>query len=374
MREGYIPLITNGVGGAERRFADIANAMIIEGYPIKIVAPARVSTELIAGSSLKAESVISLGDPEDSFARYLKTYYKWVRHLSSPELAFHYPLNPPPFIHFRKSHWVTASITDSTPPTGRFNPCKASLRNPTILSRAKRVDVLNPSVAKKLAEMYPWSESKLTITPNGTFVDPKNYRSADKRASVLLLSRMVPKVKGIEEFLDLIPQILQTINKDQQFTFCIEIAGSGSLENYVRGRVATLQAEGLSVEYLGFQDSATLLSGTAIVLSLQESNNYPSRVVAEALLSGCEVIIRDTGESRSFGNLRGITYISANLDPGQIAAAIADAYQALTKSPGGEPSFIRKSAKKAFSNSQVAHYMADIMNITTEEVDTYPVL
>ena len=41
---------------------------------------------------------------------------------------------------------------------------------------------------------------------------------------------------------------------------------------------------------------------------MQEATNYPSRVVAEALSYGCNVITSDTGDTREFGELKGLFY------------------------------------------------------------------
>lgn len=43
---------------------------------------------------------------------------------------------------------------------------------------------------------------------------------------------------------------------------------------------------------------------------MQDATNYPSRVVAEALSNGCNVIASDTGDTRDFGELKGLFYYS----------------------------------------------------------------
>src|SRR6185312_1644365 len=97
--------------------------------------------------------------------------------------------------------------------------------------------------------------------------------------------------------------------------FEFRIAGYGPLQEHIAQRVAFLAGAGVPIAFIGYAAADALLPATAVVLSMQEVTNYPSRVVAEALMAGCAVVVRDTGDSREFGSdLPGLVYCSAHLD------------------------------------------------------------
>lgn len=96
--------------------------------------------------------------------------------------------------------------------------------------------------------------------------------------------------------------------------FIFDIYGKGSLEASVIRHVENLYRKGIKINYHGYIDSSTVFPNALAVLSLQTYTNYPSRVVAEALVCGCEAIILDSGDSKNFGNQLGIHYLNENLN------------------------------------------------------------
>jgi hypothetical protein len=97
------------------------------------------------------------------------------------------------------------------------------------------------------------------------------------------------------------------------------------------------------------------------VLSLQQQTNFPSRVVAEALVSGCGVVVRDSGDSRRFGELPGLAYCRDPLDAADLAGAIS----ALIRQVQGNPAFcreIRTAALARFSSPEYLRYFDALLS------------
>lgn len=93
MSPRYIPLLSFGVGGAELRFVDIAEALNARGIDTILVIPAVLRNRLEkVRPKLPAKTVV-IGNENDSFTVFLFKYALWIRKQRSTLHAFHYPLN-----------------------------------------------------------------------------------------------------------------------------------------------------------------------------------------------------------------------------------------------------------------------------------------
>src|SRR4029078_10130299 len=85
------------------------------------------------------------------------------------------------------------------------------------------------------------------------------------------------------------------------------------------------------------------------------------RVVAEALMAGCAVIVRDTGDSREFGSdLPGLVYCRPRLD----AAEIADPLPPLVGRVVSVPAFaqeLSRAARARFGGTRYVQYFRGIV-------------
>jgi glycosyltransferase involved in cell wall biosynthesis len=217
---------------------------------------------------------------------------------------------------------------------------------------AEKIDVLSPAVFSAMKGYR--TATHMSLTPGGTYVIPTASVDSAKLPLVVFIGRLVP-LKGIEHFLDILPALWITLNKNSPFGFQFKIAGYGSLEGIVQSRVEQLADSGIPISFIGYSSSETLLNQAAVVLSLQEVTNYPSRVVAEALFAGCGVIVRDTGDSRAFGEgIPGLTYCQPKLD----ALQLADQISTLLKRVILEPGFAGKVRTAAIDRFSSADYIA----------------
>jgi glycosyltransferase involved in cell wall biosynthesis len=184
--------------------------------------------------------------------------------------------------------------------------------------------------------------------------------AVEKQPKVVFLGRLVPG-KGVDDLLRVLPDLWRRLEGTPGGACQFSIAGYGSLEKQVSGRVRELQEKGIPVEFVGYQEAAPLLAASAVVLSLQEVTNFPSRVVPEALLAGCAVVVRDTGDSREFGiGLPGLEYCSATLDAEELAGLLARYLPRITQDAKYR-NIVRVAALKRFSSNEYIDYFSRII-------------
>ena len=159
------------------------------------------------------------------------------------------------------------------------------------------------------------------IEPSG-HVPPAAAEDA-KQPTAVFLGRLVPG-KGLDALLDALPATWTLLRGRMPGTFEVQIAGYGALERQVSERVTSLRAQGVPIRFVGYAEAGAVLAPAAATLSMQGTTNLPSRVVAEALIGGCGVIDRDTGDSRQFReDLPGLTYCGVQLRADELAHHVA---------------------------------------------------
>lgn len=318
----YIVLISPACGGAENRFFDIFVGLREQGVDVVMIAPSSLIKIFLENNrDLRdlASVLLPVDMPSWSPLMFLYRWFRLLRTLPRGS-SFHYPMNCLWPLHFGRGDRVSMSVTHCREVPG----CLASTRHGkwTWLSFAfvKRVDVLSPGILSAMSDYR--TARKMTLTPGGTFLRVMPPSEKGREPVVVLLSRLV-EGKGIDDLLDVLPRVWRALAPTVPERFKFAIAGYGSLESHLVERIADLSRSGVPIAFLGFADARILFSRVAIVLSMQETTNYPSRVVAEALSSGCAVIVRNTGDSIQFGtDLPGLFYCSADLVSDELANMI----------------------------------------------------
>ncbi len=357
----YIIISSPSYGGAEKRFFDIFTSLARNGMDAFFVAPERLIQQLKRDHH----------DREDIFPLLLGlTIAKWsrlafilaLRRLLStiPEGAsYHYPLNCLWPLHVGRCDHVSMSMVDCTRVPALFGGTVASSWSWLSFFFVAKIDVLSPTIFEAL--QHSRNAAKMSLTPGGTYLVPPPDRGAFKQSSVVLLSRLIPG-KGIDDFLIILPKIWNNLRDRGSLGVTFQIAGYGSLEPWVIGRVAELAEIGVPISFIGYATADDLFAESSVVLSMQEITNYPSRVVAEALMAGCGVIVRDTGDSRKFGNdIEGLLYCSPQLDPQELARQIELLLVRVQHEAGFKES-VRKLAQNKFSAKKYVDYFRCLMS------------
>ncbi|WP_338617695.1 glycosyltransferase [Pigmentiphaga sp. CHJ604] len=357
----YLVIVATSVGGAERRFIDIFCSLRERGVDLTLVTSARLA-KLAQIDKKFLPSVVILGAEKSSLLSFCFEYFKWWKKNTRALDKFHYPVNALFFLHFFSKQVFSISLTNCYYAPRFTLRSRSQLRQYIAMIFARRVDVLNPSIHQAVCSYKISSAEKISLTPGGTFVYSENQANISfiaKRPIVGMISRLI-EGKGIFEFLNILPALWTRLQNEVPPDFCFFIAGHGKLEEEVKERIKTLSDQGIPIKYLGFIQPKKLLPECSIVFSLQEITNYPSRVVAESLLHGCEVYVSDTGDSRDFGeNICGLHYINPKLNAKFLSELILKTLQCQRNFP--HLSRIVQDAKHRFCNEAVLDYFEDLM-------------
>ena len=356
----YVVLVSPSVGGAERRFFDVFTRLRRTGADVALVGPSSLIDQLTAEHPERADVVPALiAVPMGAWSRpaFVRRYRQLLRTLPRGS-RFHYPLNCLWFLHLGRHDTVSMSVADCTSVPGPFSAKRTSVLAWLAFFFVTKVDVLSPTI---FAAMRGYSAApKMSLTPGGTFLASPPESASGKTPTVVFLSRLV-EGKGIGDLLDVVGSVWSALRDRVPSDFNFAIAGYGALAATVADRVQSLAASGVPISFLGYAAADRVLPGAAVLLSLQEVTNYPSRVVAEALMAGCAAIVRDTGDSREFGaDLPGLVYCRARLDPEEIADQLAGLVTRVLGAPGFSQE-IRRAASARFSADGYVDYFRDIV-------------
>lgn len=321
--KSYIPLpkhivmLSDDIGGSEKRFFDIYCALVERDPTVYFVAPGMLLDKLSLPSANSAirRNIVRLEILTWSVISIVRALYPMIRRAPKGS-AFHYPLNHLLFLHLLRGHRLSMSMCDCTRSPFDNQKSKHDYLIKLSLHLACKVDVLSPTVYYELHQkLSSGLVDKISLTPQGTYINPLLYHVAEnKRCEVIFLSRLEEQ-KGITDWLELLPDVwsrMKSCSWAEAVNF--PICGDGSLGEMTARRTAELRSAGIPVLFLGMVSPVEVFAGGRVVLSLQRQTNFPSRVVGEALLSGCSVVVRDNGDSRQFGNMEGIFYVPDPLE------------------------------------------------------------
>lgn len=202
-------------------------------------------------------------------------------------------------IFFRKR--LIFSYTGTTIDGHQNDPKKKKYANRVKLlaNFADVTEVLNPRV---LLENWP-KKSNVVVAPC-SFSDPNAYHIDEKRFKIVFAGHFYQE-KGID--------LLKRIILGRKERACeIAVYGSPIQDKYSAEFNAWIchfaeKNDWLQVKRL--DDMTKPFADAMIVLSLQTISNYPSQVVLEGMLSGCQTIITKSGDSCNFGINDSIFYV-----------------------------------------------------------------
>ena len=354
----YIVLVSGAIGGAEKRFFDIFKGLSLIDDDVYLVVPSCLINLIGKEEDLSKylNKIIILDIPHWSPLSFAKKFYKSVLRKSDKEDYFHYPLSPLFFLHFFTRRKYGISFCDC-----HFLP-KLSLRNKNASLQwlasffAEKVDVLSPDILKLAGKELKHIENKASLTPGGTYIFPSDDIVVPKARKVIFISRLEPN-KGVDVLFDILPLINQCLSANEKVTF--HVYGEGSLAGFVKAQAEKYKNLGIDIEYHGYGVIDKILPDAWCVLSLQSVTNYPSRVVAEALLAGCEVIISDTGNSRDFGVGKGVSYLYSNYS--NLSELTNEITQRSSYKNDGVIESIKADSIAKFSSPSYLNYMRSLL-------------
>lgn len=360
--QSYIVIVSPSYGGAEKRFFDIFTALRRSGDDVRMIAPEMLVRDLRRDHADRAdvlEALITVPLAAWTRLRFVLALLPLLRTL--PRGAhFHYPLNCLWFVHRLRGDRVTMTVADCTRVPGPRGGTHTAVLTWIAFFFAARIDVLSPAILERM-QRYRRAPA-MSLTPGGTFLVPPPERPSTKRPEVVFLGRLVAG-KGLEDWLNVLPALWQQLRGRAPQGFAFRIAGYGALADLAAARCSALAAQGVPAVFIGYASAEGLMQRSAVVVSMQEPTNFPSRVVAEALVGGCGVIVRDTGDSRQFGEPPGLLYCRAVLDAGELAAQLLDLLEPVLRTPGESLRF-STAARERFASPAYVEYFRTLIGCT----------
>ena len=355
----YIVIISPGLSGAEKRFFDVFCGLLSKGKKVHFVVPSMLADILRAeyGDRDVFDSVIEIKMQRWSRLGFVLGFHKLLKSLERGSL-FHYPMNALPFLHLLRGDQVTMSICDCevVPTPWRFYS-KRSFYTYLVARFSRKVDILSPQIFRG-ASLHGSLKNKVQLTPGGTYIGGFSRGSIEKSPVVAFIGRLQTN-KGIMEFLRIFPEIWSRIKTEVPPGFKVCIAGKGVLYETINQMTTDMRQEGMPIFCQGYVKVPEFIRPVSVVVSLQQNTNYPSRVVAEALLSGASVIVRDTGDSRMFGtSLPGLYYCGAELDAIELSSLILSTLKRYASDDGFALNVSRESEQVFCSQKYIDYFDA----------------
>lgn len=187
---------------------------------------------------------------------------------------------------------VVSTVAFSHFGAGRRVPWATMLTARVMWSRSQVVDALYERFKEKWA---PVLGDKIRVTPF-SFTDPKQYYLATtKENTVCFAGRLIPEKNPllfVEAIRTLVGEHLEEV-KGWKFG----IYGKGPLGNFIAKRISDYGLEDF-VTLDSRANLALVLRKSSIFVSIQETENYPSQSMLEAMACGNAVVATDVGETR----------------------------------------------------------------------------
>lgn len=211
---------------------------------------------------------------------------------------------------------------------------------------ADKVDFLSKNLETYVVNKLKQKVKATSVTPC-SFIDYTNYYPKYPKDNIVVFSARLTPIKNPIIFLEAIEIVNSTrMNLNIQYL----ILGDGELSNSLKG---IIQKKNLSnVQMKGFVNNTyEYLQKSKVFISIQESNNYPSQSLLEAMACENAIIASDVGETRLLITEK--EGILVDLNPKSIANAIIK----LFNNNGLMSKFGANARQKAISEHTVEKYL-----------------
>ena len=211
--------------------------------------------------------------------------------------------------------------------------------------------------------LYPWAKDAtnryrrncdVQITC-GTFTDLERFKPQHKEKILVYAAARLEMLKNPMLLVEAC-NISKNVLRDSGYK--VFLLGKGELEEQLRASISNHGIEDL-VFMPGYKKTSDIFPKAAAVFSLQQNENYPSQVIAEACASGCYLFITDVGTSRKCASNSFTAFVKSS--PDELAKAIKDY---VTTNDTQKNNFVKQSrdfAEKNYSIKKSAEYYQNLI-------------
>lgn len=316
-----------GGGGAERRFLRLWRYLSEGPKPALLVTNEKLLASAVEAGALATgwpRDLVEVVDRAGGLARSMGIYRSLrARGVRLAHLVLARRSHMPLYLRLAAQNRIAVVHTvASSQFTQRGRAAVSVLATSAILWRAaKRIDTLYPAFVTNYAE--PWGfEEKVRVSPC-SFTDAERFSPAMTKLPEMVFAGRLIAEKNPLLFLDAAGRVLESHPE-----WSATLAGTGVLHREVQ---CALEAKPWRARmHLGaVPDLAPILARSSLFVSLQQTENYPSQALLEAMLAENAVIASDVGETARLVRHES-TGLLVDLNPASVAAAI----ERVCNSPG----------------------------------------
>ncbi|GHA57635.1 Glycosyltransferase involved in cell wall bisynthesis [Pontibacter akesuensis] len=194
-----------------------------------------------------------------------------------------------------------------------------------VLARVNRIDFLSNDIKNKYLKKYPLlsDQTENLVTPC-SYIDYEKFIPGEKHKTIISLSRLDP-IKNTKLLVEAIHIIINERKLSLDGYKCL-ILGDGPCKEELEELIKRYSI-GKYVE-LGYAfNPVDYLKHSTIFVSIQQTNNYPSQSLIEAMACENAVIASDVGETRLLVDEQNGVLVELNSE------IIADAILSLIQNP-----------------------------------------
>lgn len=323
----YIILSTTGIGGAEKRFFGLWQSLqqIPRTRAVKIVCTPELysrlhdNAEFASAFQQYTDHIISADIRSSGFGDYREKIRSFVRDQVAPGSVLHF-IGDHPLVRMKGMRQIY-SITQSS--LANLN-LKGRLGQYAGVFFSDHTDILDPGIAAHMRKVFFYRKKSLTQTSN-SFCDTDVFQpvsSAEEQDWVVFLGRFEP-MKQVLPFVEALPQVHDRLRKLPLRDLRYFVFGHGSQENDIRALLSGAAYRDLPVEIGYEQHPEKILNRSAVFVSLQHHNNYPSKSLLEAMAAGNIPLVTDVGQTRWIAKPEYSAYVPEHFTAAELTESLA---------------------------------------------------
>ena len=291
-------------------------------------------------------------ETSERLARIAKENRFDLVHIPIPHLAYApYLLREADGIHTTFS--MTAAI-------GSFDTMnwKARLLYRLGFERADAIDTLYSDIPAR----FPGYAEKIRVSPC-SFTDYARFGPAASKRDVIVFAGRLEPFKNPLLFVDAIGLAAESLRRAG---WHCEMYGDGESKGEVE---AAIESQGLGdlITLARVPDLSPALSRSKVFASLQQTENYPSQVLLEAMASHNAVVATDVGETRRLVDEE----VGALVPPGE-PDALARALETLIDTPARLDALASRGRERILERHTVERYAAYLERFWLDALERFP--
>lgn len=302
-----------------------------------------ISTDSPSPAATAAGKISSYRDYSARLHALLEREQFDLVHIPLPHLKYS------PFLLRKDGHLRQVFSMTTTAGSFKTKNWKARLLYKVGFVSCEAIDTLYSDIA----ENFPTYSEKFRVSPC-SFTDYSRYRPADEKRNIIVFAGRLDAYKNPLLFVDAVAICASHLRGAEWKCF---LYGSGELKEQVSARVAELGLGDL-IELGAVADLSPHLGRSKIFVSLQQTENYPSQALLEAMAAENAVIATDVGDTRRLVDEE-VGLLIAEQTPERLARAIVD----LTDAPDSIRALGRKARVRVVGEHNVEVFAEYIQTV-----------